>query len=490
MTLRGAPRWYYSLFFNDVWERFGFYTVQAILVLYASTSTADGGLGLARADAASLFGAWLGFTFMMSLVGGWIGDRVLGPRRALLIGIAIITLGYLSFSVPVPAFAVVGLVALSVGTALYKPNHQAMINLMSGGSRGRRESAISLMYVGIQCSALFAPLITGFVGETISYNLGFFVAFLVLTGGTIQFARASNKFFGDVGAVAGRPLSDDERRYYGSRFGVGAALFVAFVLVGAVSGVLTPETAIILVGMVSLVLPVLGYFWVRRQPGLEPADQTRLKTFIWVFLGSALFWSVAAQDGSVLTLFARDSTNRMIGDFEIPASWMQMATPVLLLLIAPLAAKWLPRMGTDAESVPRKFSIGLLLAGAGFLVMAWGAQLASDGTLVSPMWVIATNAVHACGELIVAAVGISAAADVLPRRYMSSTLGLLWLFAALGGGLGSQVVRLSEALGEVTYFLSVGSFAAVIGIVFWFMRHTIARGLSAPRSTDAESAIA
>lgn len=471
-----AP-WYRTLFLTDMWERFGFYGMQAILVLYAAAPESRGGLGLPTADAAALFGAWIGLAFMFSMPGGWVGDRLLGPRRALLVGGVIIALGHFSLAVPAAGFTAVGLLLLALGTGLYKPNHQAMINMMFGKDSGRRESGISLMYVGIQVSALLAPLITGYLGERVNWHVGFAIAGLAMLIGVVQLTTAARQF-GPVGGHPGRPLNAVARRTVARRTCAVLAALLALVVAGLLTGTLTPTSGIIVVGLLGLIVPVIAFLLVHRHPELQAGDRQRLRAFLWVFLGSALFWMMIAQDGSVLTLFARDSTDLNAAGFTLPVSWLLSATPLFILFLAPCFAWALARMRTHA-TVPTKFALGLLLAGTSFLLMSVAAALAADGAKVSPIWLLTVYFMHACGELIIAAVGISAAADVLPPAFMGQTLGLLWLFAALGGGLGSQIVRLSQSLPQTVYFLGCGLVTTLAGLVFAWRRRAIARALAA-----------
>jgi POT family proton-dependent oligopeptide transporter len=466
--------WYRTLFMTDLWERFGFYGMQAILVLYAAAPVEKGGLGLPEADAAALFGAWLGLTFMLSLPGGWLADRVLGVRRALLTGGALVTVGYACIALPVTALTPLGLVLVSAGTGLYKPNHQAMLSLMIG-ERKRREAGVSLLYVGIQVSALLAPLVTGYLGERVDWRLGFAAAAVAMLIGLIQLAAAATRF-GGVGSAAARPLSERRRVALARRTGVFVVVLAVLVTVGVISGVLIARTAIIVVGVCTLIAPVIGYNALRRHPDLGREHVIRLRSFLWVFLGWTVFWMMIAQGGSVLTLFARDSVDREVFGLIVPTSWLQSATPLFILVLAPVFAWLLARLPGDESAVPRKLAAGLSLAGGSFLLLA-ATALAAGGDEVPMIWLLLVYLMHACGELIVAAVGIAAAAQVLPRSFMSSMMGLLWIFAALGGGLGSQLARLSVNLPASTYFLSLGLIGTAVATLVAVRRNAIAVGL-------------
>jgi len=475
-VLRRMPGWYLTLFFSDALERFGFYGLQAILVLYAAAPQSRGGLGLATADAASLFGAWLGFMFMLSLVGGWVGDRLLGNRRALLAGCLVSVAGYLCLAVPAGWATAVGLPLLGIGGAVYKPNHQAMINIMFGDRSRVREAGISLMYVATQVSALLAPLVTGYLGERVSWNLAFLVPAVVLLATTVQLTVTAPQF-GGTGDRPVNPLTPAERRTAVLRTALCVATLAAVLATAALRGMLSPTLAIGLTGVLSVIVPIAGYVLLYRNPLLGPDDRRRLRTFLAVYLGATLFWMIVAHAGSLLNLFARDHVDLDVAGFVIPASWLQVATPVFILLLAPLIATALPRIG-GRDNVGVKFAISLGLVGTGFLIMSLATVVAAGGDRISPAWLIIVYLTHACGEVIIAAVTISAAADVLPAGFVGRTLGMLWLFAGLGGGLGSGVVRLSEVVPEPVYYLALGLVAAACGLAFGLCRRMLTQGLA------------
>ncbi|MEV6399170.1 oligopeptide:H+ symporter [Streptomyces sp. NPDC051907] len=476
-SVRSWPPWYRTLFMSDVWERFGFFGMQAILVLFAVAPRSEGGLGLAKADSAALFGAWIGLAFMLCLPGGWIADRVLGPRRTLLLGAVVTTVGHFALAAPWLWTTPLGLVLLAVGLGLYKPNHQAMLNLMFGNDSGRREAGISLMYVGIQVSALLSPLIAGFLGERVDWQLGFAVSGTAMLLGTVQLWVSQHQFR-DVGNKPGRPLSPEESQRAFRRIGWTVAAVVLLVTAGVASGGLKPSGAIALVGSASIIAPVLAYTVLYRSRELTAGDRRRLRSFLWIFLGSTLFWSMIAQDGSSLTLFAKESTDRHVLGFDVPVSWLQSATPLFILVLAPVFAWALLKYGRGSSGVPAKFATGLALTGVSFLVMALASALASGDEKVSPLWLLVVYLMHACGELIVAAVGIAAVADVLPRKFIAHMLGLLWLFAALGGGAGSGMVRLIDVIPEPVYYLMLAVMALAMGGALALRRHAVVRGLS------------
>lgn len=467
------PRGFGVLFLVDLWERFGYYGMQAVLVLYASAPAANGGLGLAPTTAATLFGAYLGATFMLSLTGGWVGDRLLGTRPAVLCGAVLIGLGYAGLAIGGWPATAAGFVLVSAGTALLKPNLTSLLGLLYGDDNVGREAGISFFYIGVQVSALVAPLVTGLLGEVVGWSLAFWVSAAAMVVAVVTVTAGSGRF-GELGARPVRPATAVERRAALRTTLVVLVVIGVLVLAAIATGIASPKAAIVAVGLSTLVVPLGCYLRLQRRPDLPAPTRVALRTFLWVLFGSALFWMLVGQAGGVLNLFAQQDTQRTIGDVTLPASWLQSATPLFILVLAPIvAARW--RQYGARFSTPAKFATGLLLAGVSFLVMALAAQLATGGTLVSPLWLLTVYLLHACGELIVSAVGISAAVQVAPVSYAGQMIGVWWLFSALGVGLSSQLVNLVPVIGPAAYYLVLG--AAVTG--YGLMLLVRSRSLSA-----------
>ncbi|MFC3509372.1 peptide MFS transporter [Amycolatopsis halotolerans] len=485
VTLFAMPAWYSRLFTADLLERFGFYGLQAVLVLYAAAPASTGGLALG-VDAAALFGAWIAFTYLLSLAGGWIGDRVLGARRAMLTGCALSAAGFVALGAGLPAAAGLGL--LAVGNAVFKPNHQALVNLLFGNGRGR-ESGISLMFVATQVSSLLAPLACGWLGERVSWSAAFLccAAAMLLTG--VRVATAASQF-GSAGLAPRTGLSAEERGRVLRRTALVVVAAAVATTAAAIAGVLTVRTLVSAAGVLLLVTTVAGFRSLRRNPELAEADRKRLSAFLAVLCGAALFWMVFAYSGSLLTLFARDHVRREFAGFLVPASWLQSVIPLCTLLFAPVIARLLPRLGRR-NNVPVKFAIGLCLIGSGFLTMAVAAGQTGGGAKVSPLWLVAAYLVSALGELVIAAVSIAATADVLPRSFTARMLGLYWLFAGLGSAIGAILLRLLQLIPELWYYLGLGAASVLAGLLFTVFRGRLTAALRRdPAGHDAPRAAA
>ncbi|MER5256829.1 MULTISPECIES: oligopeptide:H+ symporter [unclassified Streptomyces] len=476
--LLGRPRWFTTLFGTDVWERFSFYGMSAILVLYASEPVADGGLGLSDDDAALLFGSYMAAVFLSSVPGGWIGDRLLGSYRAVLYGGVVIGLGHLTLAVPSEFFFYPGLLLVALGTGLLKPN---MANLLSTfyapEDRSGRDAGFAVFYMSVQVSALIAPLIVGTVGEGVNWHLGFGLAALGMALGLIQYVRGA-RHFGANGKVPERAAAPAQRAAVLRWSGAAAGLVAVGYGVDAAFGTFQIGHVMALVGLLCVVAPAAAFWRLIRNPLLTAAERSRVKTYIWLFLVSAVFWGLFLQGGSVFALFAKDSTDRDVLGFTIPASWFQSTIPLFVLLTAPFFARAWQRAGERLDTAV-KFAVGMGCTGAAYLVLAAAALLvANTGEPVSPLWLVVSFLLLACGEVSFGPVGMSATTAIAPATFVSQMVALFWLAGALGGGLGGNALKVSgEEAPGAGYFLSVGAVALLVGAILLLVRRPLTRKL-------------
>lgn len=459
---QGQPPWFATLFWMDMWERFSFYGMTAILYLYVSAPVADGGFGMPPGSAAALFGAYMSLVFIVALPGGWLTDRVLGPRRAVVLGGAFIAAGHYTMALPVPWSLYPGLLFVIAGTGLLKP---AMAGLVSGPHRHderRREAALSIFYMSIQLSALVAPVVVGLLAEKVDWHLGFGAAAVGMSLGLLVYAIGARRF-GTVGLRPAQPLAPHQQRALLRRVVPAFAGLGVVLTAGAMAGVVRIEQVLIACGLLMIGLPLVYVPLLRRHPALGPADRGRLHAYVVLLLASAVFWLLYAQGGSVLARFAQQHTDRDVAGWEVPVSWFQSAHPLFILVLAPLfAVLWL-RLGRSVD-VPVKFAGALVCAGASWLLLAVAARLAVAGELVSPAWLLGAFLLQVFGELALAPVGLSLAVRVAPEGFTNRYLGLFWLFAAVGAGLGGQLARLADTLTLPAYFLLFGTLATAAGV--------------------------
>ncbi|MGK5637074.1 peptide MFS transporter [Streptomyces sp. URMC 126] len=475
----GRPRWFTTLFATDIWERFSFYGMSAILVLYASAPAAEGGLGMGDGDAAALYGLYLATVFVASVPGGWVGDRLLGSRRAVLYGAALIGLGHVSLAVPGHTFFYPGLLLIAAGTGLLKPNMAGLLSAFyPPRDRAGRDAGFAVFYMSVQISALVSPLAVGAVGETVNWHLGFGLAAFGMALGLFQYVRGS-RHFGAVGRAPEHPATPAQR----ARVLWVTAVAVAVLALGygtdAALGTFRIAHVMALTGLLTVVVPVLFFRHLLRVPRLTKAERVRVRTYVWLFLASALFWAMSLQAGSVFSVFARDSTDRVVFGRTVPASWFQSALPLFVLLTAPLFAMVWRRAG-DRINAAAKFTIGMVCMGAAFTVMAlaaWQSASAADGR-VSPLWLLLAFLLLAAGEVAFAPVGMSVATAVAPATFVSQMVGLFWLAGALGGGLGGNALKAAGSDSpSPAYFLALALTALATATTLFLARRPLARRL-------------
>ncbi len=449
----GHPRGLTTLFLTEMWERFSYYGLRPLLILFMSAALVEGGFGFNRDQASAIVGIYAASVYLASLPGGWIADRLLGLRRAILYGAALISAGHISIGLS--AFAggkltfFLGLILIVLGTGLLKPNISAIVGDLYPEGGARRDAGFSIFYMGINLGAFIGQLVTGFLGESVGWHWGFGAAGGGMLIGLTVFAMRSGVTLGNLGA---RPTlhpdpSVQRSQENRTRLILGAGLGVlALVFVLAATGVLTLDAQVIGQSMtyvlVGLAVIYFGYLFIAG--GLEGDEKKHVLIIGVLFIFAAIFWSAFEQAPTSLNLFAKDFTNRSIGGFEVPVTWFQAINSAFIILLAPLfAALWtrLGKRGLDLSS-PGKFSLGLLFAGIGFLVMIFAANIVvgSGGAVkVSAMWLIGSYFFQTIGELCLSPVGLSSMTKLSPRRYVGQMMGIWFLAAAVGNLIAGLV---------------------------------------------------
>jgi len=395
--MKNHPAGLATLFFVEMWERFSYYGMRAILVLYCVALPAQGGLGFDTQRAASLYGTYTMAVYLLSLPGGFIADRWLGARGAVLLGGVIIACGQFSLAVASPLFFYGGLTAIAVGTGLLKPNISAMVGGLYPAGDPRRDSGFSLFYMGINVGAVMAPLACGFLAESPAFK-----AWLASMG----FDPAGSWHWGfaaaGVGMIAGLAVFLYRRQTLAE--------------VGSKPKPRTSAAA-------------------AEASGPPTADEwRRIAAISILFVFTILFWSAYEQKGASLNLFAKQLVRTELFGFEFPASWLQSMTPFYVIVLAPLFARMWVRLGERQPSSPAKFALGLAAIGAAFCLLVPASALTAQGR-ISPLWLAGVYLLDVVGELCLSPVGLSTVTKVSPARLVGLMMGA-WFFAtSLGNKL-------------------------------------------------------
>lgn len=449
----GHPMGLSTLFFTEMWERFSFYGLRPLLVLFMSAAILDGGFGIERSQASAIVGIYASSVYLASLPGGWVADRLLGLRRAIMVGAVLISLGHISIGlsafahIKLPFF--LGLILIVLGTGLLKPNISAIVGDLYPEGGARRDAGFSIFYMGINTGAILGQLATGFLGEKVGWHWGFGAAGVGMLIGLVWFSLRSGPTLGNLGLEISRdpdPVRQArQQRIIKLALAAGLGLLVLVIVLAATGALQLNPQAIgknmtyVLVGMA-----VLYFAVIMTTGGLTPDEKKRVFVIGILFVFASIFWAAFEQAPTSLNLFARDFTQRTFFGWEVPATWFQVINSLFIVLLAPVfAAIWLGLGKRSANpSSPLKFTLGLLFAAIGFAVMIPAANMvvSSGGILkVSAMWLVVSYLLQTIGELCLSPVGLSTMTKLSPRKYVGQMMGIWFLASSVGNLIAGLV---------------------------------------------------
>ena len=468
-TFFGHPRGLATLFFTEMWERFSYYGMRALLILFMTAAvTGDNpGMGLTDGNAAAVYGLYTFFVYLLSLPGGWVADKIWGQQKAVFVGGVIIALGHFSMALPMTETFFFGLVLIVIGTGFLKPNVSTMVGELYPEGGARRDAGFSVYYMGINLGAFLGPLACGYFGEGINWHYGFSLAGFGMVLGLIQY-KMGTRHLGD----AGHFRSDEDagviakraRNFYMISGGIiaAAAAFGYLVKTGVFDVTLTQIAEVLGSGI--LVIVALYFIYLLVFGGHNKEEKKRLAVIFWLFILAAIFWSGFEQAGSSLNLFADRMADRQFGAWEMPASWLQSVNSTFIIIFAPIfGSLWLFLARINKHpSFFVKFGLGLLGLGAGFFVIAWGAANAEPGT-VGITFLIVTYFLHTVGELCLSPVGMSSITKLAPKGRVGQMMGIWFVATALGNLIAGLVAGDIENLGFGGLFQQVAMLTAGAG---------------------------
>lgn len=473
-TFLGHPRGLATLFFTEMWERFSYYGMRAILILFMTTDTAQQGLGLDVETSAAVYGLYTAAVYLLSLPGGWLADNIFGQQKAIWYGGILIMIGHLVLAIPgSPNIFFLGLGFVAMGTGLLKPNISSIVGDLYGNDKGaRRDAGFSIFYMGINLGSLLGQTVVSFLGEKVDWHLGFGAAAVGMFFGLIQYRMS----LGSLKGIGEKPQKKEnngaESKSKLTYIMVALAIGLIFLLqyLGYVD-VSTARGIAESVGVLIVLVTMVYFANIFVAGGLNKMERKKVLVIFLLFIGAAAFWAGFEQAGSTLNLFSRDFTDRLLGTFEVPAGTLQNFNPFFLILLSPVFGSiWITLSAKQMNpSTPLKFGFGLVMMALGFLVMFFAALIAAQGAKAGMGWLIFTYLLHTTGELTLSPVGLSATTKLAPRKYYSQMMGIWFVATALGNliaGLFAGSFNPDDASQVPDLFMSVVYLGVGTGIMF------------------------
>ncbi|MCF6378543.1 peptide MFS transporter [Nocardioides KLBMP 9356] len=454
----GQPGVLANLFGVELWERFSFYGMQGILLIYLYYSAAKGGLGIDEAVATGIVGAYGGGVYLSTILGAWLADRLIGPERTLFYSAICVMLGHIALSLlPGLTGVGVGLVLIALGSGGVKANATSLVGSLYDEHDPRRDAGFSLFYMGINIGALIGPLLTGLLQEAAGFHWGFAAAAVGMAIGLAQYAAFRGRLPEETNHVA-NPLPAGRGMLYG---GAAVVVVVLIAVLTWVDVITASRLSNIVIG-ISLVAAIAYFAVILGDKQVEGRERSRVFAFIPLFVCNVVFWSLYQQQFTVVTIYADKRLDRNLFGWEMPVSWVQSINPVFIIVLAGVFAALWTRLGDRQPVTPFKFGAGTALMGVAFfcfLPMPGGENTAPLLGLAGILLVFTV------AELLISPVGLSATTKLAPRKFATQMVALYFLSIALGTALAGTLAGYYNPDDESPFFIWIGLASVVTGVV-------------------------
>jgi len=444
------PSGLFTLFFTEMWERFSYYGMRALLVLYLVNA-----LDYPRSDALAIYGTYTALVYLTPIIGGYLADRYLGYRKSILIGALVMAMGHFAMAFPALLFPALGLII--TGNGFFKPNISTLVGSLYREHDPRRDGGFTIFYIGINLGAFIAPLIAGTLGEKIGWHWGFASAGVGMLLAVTLFLRGQH----NLGA-AGLPAGQDRlvRRDWLHIALVSVSMIpLVFVAIGT-SGVLAPLWHQVGTGL-KVAIPVTAFVaylaWQLRTCTRD--ERHRVLAIVIVSIFVIFFWTGFEQAGGTMNLFADKLTDRTMLGWEMPATYFQGINPLLIVLLGPLFSMMWTRLDRSRFALPvsAKMGVGIIIMGAGFIVLAIAQGRADVVGKVGPQWLFVVYLLHTMGELCLSPIGLSMITRLAPVHLAAIMMGLWFTANAIANYLAGTLESLLAGSGIPLYWFLVAS---------------------------------
>ena len=453
----GQPRALAHLFGVEMWERFSFYGMQGILLIYLYFSVTRGGLGLDEAVAGGIVGAYGGSVYLSTILGAWLADRLFGSERVLFGSAIVIVAGHLALAlIPGIAGVAVGLVLVALGSGGLKANATAVVGTLYSEDDTRRDAGFSLFYLGINLGSFFGPLLTGLLQKSVGFHWGFGLAAVGMTAGLIQYSFGRKELPAAAHEVP-NPLPHSRHPLFAG-IAVGA---IALIAVLVLTGVIRADNLAGIVIICALGATIAYFAVILSSRHVDSTERSRVWAFVPLFITSVAFWSLYQQQFTVLTVYSDKRLDRSIFGLEMPVSWVQSINPVFIIIFSGVFAALWTRLGARQPSTPVKFALGTALMGGAFLLFL---PFANGGEGSTPLLaIVGILFVFTVAELLLSPIGLSAATKLAPARFKTQMVALFFLSISLGTAISGWLVQFYDPANEVPYFTVLGLIAIAVG---------------------------
>ena len=444
-----------TLFFTEMWERFSYYGMRALLVLYLVNSQ-----NYSESDALHIYAVYTGLVYLTPLIGGYLADRFLGSQKAIFIGGLTMMIGH--FLMAFPNFLYLAIGMLIIGNGYFKPNISTLLGRLYKPDDVRRDSGFSIFYVGINLGAFLAPLIVGYVGETINWHYGFAIAGFGMLAGLIQFYIGQNK-------IIKEDISSQSKKLNPADWGI--ITLVSVINLPLILVILELNQIIndfFFEILAILIILIFFYFITKKKQLLAVKKDIKRIAYIGILsIFVIFFWMGFEQAGGSLTLFANNSVDRNFLGFVIPASFFQSINPLIIILIGPMIANfWLSvDRSKNKINTSQKMGLGLLLLASGFFLIMLVNN--SSETSISLWWLVGVYFLHTMGELCLSPIGLSMVSKVSPKKIASLMMGFWFLSSAVANFTAGKLPAILESNNlDLFTFLSISSLLAGLVLIF------------------------
>jgi proton-dependent oligopeptide transporter, POT family len=468
-TLFGHPIGLANLFGVELWERFSFYGMLTILAYYLYYSLTEDGLGLPKATATGIVGAYGGLVYLSTVLGGWIADRVLGMERTVFYGGVVVMFGHIALAlIPDLAGVAIGLVLIALGSGALKANASSLLGTLYEKDDPRCDGGFTLFYLGINLGGFIGPLITGLLQTRIGFHWGFGAAAVGMALGLTQYV-IFRRNLGEHGRTVPNPLPRGSIKWW---ILVAVAVVVVVAIAFTTGLVKLANLSQVTTGVI--ILAAIAYFVVMLTSSkVDAVERTRVRAFIPLFVANAVFWSLFQQIFTVLAVYSDERMNWSIFGWTAPSSWIGSIEPVWIILLSPLFALMWTRLGNRAPTTPRKFSYGVIGMGIAFLLFL--PMAGTTGKAVPALAVLFILAVFAISELLISPIGLSVTTKLAPEAFRAQMMALYFFSVGLGTSMSGVLAKYYDAAREFAYFGITGAVAIVVGVAVFFIAPWISR---------------